>query len=171
MVPITLRLGLFAFVHDHFPGTHKLLQTCGGQAPARSPRDAWRRRCWGRTRRIRRIRRTRGTRRTQRWLGRRRWRRIWRRMWRGIWRGIWRRGRLGCEDRLLPGRGLRRARGPRGVWPLVSQRPASPACLIGHSSPPNKHRAAPRGCRPFTDATDCARTIASGLRSLRAPSR
>jgi hypothetical protein len=105
MVRTTIRLRLFAFGHDHFLGTHNVHQLCDAQAPARSHRHARRGRWWGWTRRTRRSRRTR------RRLGRRRWRRIW-----------WRR-KLGCEDRLLPGRGLHRASGTGGVWPLGSQRP------------------------------------------------
>src|SRR5262245_38325978 len=71
MVSTTSMLQLFAFVHDHFLRTHKLLQLCGGQAPARSHRDArWRRR-W--TWRIWRTWRAWRTQRTRRRLGRRRW--------------------------------------------------------------------------------------------------
>jgi hypothetical protein len=106
MVRTTIRLRLFAFSHDHFLGTHDVHQLCDAQAPARSHRDARRRRRWWGW--------TRWTRRTRRRLGRLGRRRGWR---------IWWRRKLGREGRLLPGRGLHRASGTGGVWPLGSQRP------------------------------------------------
>ena len=73
MVLATIVLRLFAFVHDHFLSTHKVLQLYDAQAPARSNRDARRRRWW--TWRTRRTRRRLGRRR----MGRRPWRRTRRR--------------------------------------------------------------------------------------------
>ena len=118
MVLATIVLGLFAFVHDHFLSTHKVLQLYDAQAPARSNRDA------------RRRRRTWRTRRTRRRLGRRR-------MGRRPWRRTRRRRQLGFEGPSRCDRGLHRAPMARGDWSLARQRPSWRGSLVGYPSPPN----------------------------------
>ena len=117
MVLATIVLRLFAFVHDHFLSTHKVLQLYDAQAPARSNRDA------------RRRRRT-ATRRTRRRLGRRR-------MGRRPWRRTRRRRHLGFEGPSRCDLGLHRAPMARGDWSLARQRPSWRGSLVGYPSPPN----------------------------------